>query len=100
MNKKEENGCPARLGRVGGGALIEGVMMRAGEDVAITCRTEDGNNKHDDQAEKQKSLVGIHFFHIATPLENRRFRPDLTDNQVGEKHQDKSDNRLENGCRR
>lgn len=43
--------CPAaggaernpRLGRVGGGALIEGVMMRAGEDVAITCRAEDGS---------------------------------------------------------
>ncbi len=31
-----------RLGRVGGGALIEGVMMRAGEDVAITCRDEKG----------------------------------------------------------
>ena len=45
-----DNGaCPAagdgknpRLGRVGGGALIEGVMMRAGEDVAITCRDDKG----------------------------------------------------------
>ena len=40
--KNEENSCPARLGRVGGGALIEGVMMRAGDDVAITCRAENG----------------------------------------------------------
>lgn len=38
----KQNECPARLGRVGGGALIEGVMMRAGEEVAITCRREDG----------------------------------------------------------
>ena len=37
--KKETN---PRLGRVGGGALIEGVMMRAGEDVAIACRRENG----------------------------------------------------------
>lgn len=44
MAKKEEQAaCPSRLGRVGGGALIEGVMMRAGEDVAVTCRKEDGS---------------------------------------------------------
>ena len=58
MSKEEKKGacapcdsgaCPLaadgknpRLGRVGGGALIEGVMMRAGEDVAITCRDEAG----------------------------------------------------------
>lgn len=36
------NGKNPRLGRVGGGALIEGVMMRAGEDVAITCRDDKG----------------------------------------------------------
>ena len=41
-SKEKENACPARLGRVGGGALIEGVMMRAGEDVAVTCRKENG----------------------------------------------------------
>ena len=36
MAKKEKQAaCPSRLGRVGGGALIEGVMMRAGEDVAV-----------------------------------------------------------------
>lgn len=43
MAKKNEKSCPGRLGRVGGGALIEGVMMRAGDDVAVTCRTEDGS---------------------------------------------------------
>ena len=43
MAKKEKQAaCPSRLGRVGGGALIEGVMMRAGEDVAVTCRKENG----------------------------------------------------------
>jgi uncharacterized protein YqhQ len=42
MAKKEQTSCPSRLGRVGGGALIEGVMMRAGDDVAVTCRKENG----------------------------------------------------------
>lgn len=42
MKKEQEGACPARLGKVGGGALIEGVMMRAGNDVAVTCRREDG----------------------------------------------------------
>lgn len=61
MSKKEENGCPARLGRVGGGALIEGVMMRAGDDVAITCRKEDGSlqvvrEKHTPLRKKHKWL--------------------------------------------
>ncbi len=41
-NKKEAPACGTRLGKVGGGALIEGVMMRAGDEVAVTCRTEDG----------------------------------------------------------
>lgn len=41
-NEKETAACSSRLGRVGGGALIEGVMMRAGTDVAITCRDEKG----------------------------------------------------------
>lgn len=40
---KNEKICPSRLGRVGGGALLEGVMMRAGENVAVTCRKEDGS---------------------------------------------------------
>ena len=43
MAKKSTAECPARLGRVGGGALIEGVMMRSGENVAVVCRREDGS---------------------------------------------------------
>jgi uncharacterized protein YqhQ len=42
MKKETESSCPARLGKVGGGALIEGVVMRADNDVAVTCRREDG----------------------------------------------------------
>lgn len=44
MAKNEKTtACPSRLGRVGGGALLEGVMMRAGDNVAVTCRKEDGS---------------------------------------------------------
>ena len=32
-----------RLNRVGGQAVLEGVMMKAGERTVTTCRTEDGN---------------------------------------------------------
>ena len=39
--KKEDTKNP-RLGRVGGSAVLEGVMMRAGELSAVTCRREDG----------------------------------------------------------
>ncbi len=39
-NKKQKN---PRLGRVGGEALIEGVMMRCGENVAISVRRDDGS---------------------------------------------------------
>ncbi|MBQ8350762.1 MAG: DUF1385 domain-containing protein [Clostridia bacterium] len=58
---KTENACPSRLGRVGGGALIEGVMMRAGEDVAVTCRKENGEltltrEKHTPLRKKYKIL--------------------------------------------
>ena len=76
MAKKDKKGagapcdraCPARadaknprLGRVGGGALLEGVMMRAGEDVAIACRAEDGSlhltrEKHIPARKKHKIL--------------------------------------------
>lgn len=40
--KKKESASPGRMGKVGGGALIEGVMMRAGNDVAVACRRENG----------------------------------------------------------
>ncbi len=59
--EQKEAACPGRLGRVGGGALIEGVMMRAGEDVAVTCRREDGTlllvrEKHTPARKKHKFL--------------------------------------------
>ena len=65
MKKKNECACPARLGKVGGGALIEGVMMRAGNDVAVTCRREDGKlclirEKHVPLREKYK-FFGLPF---------------------------------------
>ena len=39
--RKQEAENPRR-GKVGGAAVLEGVMMRAGNDVAVTCRREDG----------------------------------------------------------
>ena len=41
MKKKTEEKNP-RLGQVGGQALLEGIMMRSGEDVAISVRSMDG----------------------------------------------------------
>lgn len=38
--QKEEN---PRRGKVGGAAVLEGVMMRAGDLCAVTCRREDGS---------------------------------------------------------
>ena len=47
MSKKKksacEAGCPSRLNRVGGQAVLEGVMMKAGEHTVTTCRKEDGS---------------------------------------------------------
>ena len=39
MSKKEKN---CRLGRVGGQAVLEGVMMRSGDNISLCVRTEDG----------------------------------------------------------
>ncbi len=39
MKKEEKN---PRLGKVGGSAVLEGVMMRAGDACAVACRREDG----------------------------------------------------------
>ncbi len=39
MKKEEKN---PRLGKVGGQALLEGIMMRSGEEVAISVRSADG----------------------------------------------------------
>lgn len=40
MAKKEAQSC--RLNRVGGAAVLEGVMMKAGDRASTACRTEDG----------------------------------------------------------
>ena len=42
MKKNCENGCD-RLGRVGGQAVLEGVMMKAKSHTVTTCRKEDGS---------------------------------------------------------
>ncbi len=43
--KKSECGCKenSRLNKVGGQAVLEGVMMKAGEKTVTTCRKEDGS---------------------------------------------------------
>ena len=41
MSKKEQDSS-CRLNRVGGQAVLEGVMMKAGERTVTTCRKEDG----------------------------------------------------------
>ena len=43
MRKKCENNTCSRLGKVGGQAVLEGVMMKAGERTVTTCRKEDGS---------------------------------------------------------
>ena len=46
MKKKNsccEGKCAARLGKVGGQAVLEGVMMKAGEHTVTSCRKEDGS---------------------------------------------------------
>mgnify|MGYP003305328688 CR=1 FL=1 len=42
MKKCCENKDPARLNKVGGQAVLEGVMMKAGQRTVTTCRKEDG----------------------------------------------------------
>ena len=46
MSKNNENNsclCPDRLGKVGGQAVLEGVMMKAGDRMVTTCRKDDGS---------------------------------------------------------
>ena len=38
-----KNACAERLGKVGGQAVLEGVMMKAGDRTVTTCRKEDGS---------------------------------------------------------
>lgn len=42
MSKKKKCYIPERRGKVGGQAVLEGVMMKSGENIAITVRREDG----------------------------------------------------------
>ena len=56
--KKEQN---CRLGKVGGQAVLEGVMMKSGDDVALAVRKEDGTievkkSKHVSLRKKHKIL--------------------------------------------
>ncbi|MBQ3528100.1 MAG: DUF1385 domain-containing protein [Clostridia bacterium] len=56
--KKEQN---CRLGKVGGQAVLEGVMMKSGDDVALAVRKEDGTievkrSKHVSIRKKHKIL--------------------------------------------
>lgn len=49
---------PERLGRVGGQAVLEGVMMKSGDDVCLAVRTEDGGIKT-----KKSSFVSLRRKH-------------------------------------
>ena len=51
-NKQKEKN--PRLGQVGGQAIIEGIMMRSGEDIAISVRATDGTIRS-----KKKTFVSI-----------------------------------------
>ncbi|MBQ7661662.1 MAG: DUF1385 domain-containing protein [Clostridia bacterium] len=49
MKKNEQETCaPCRLGKVGGEAVLEGVMMRAGNRYSLATRMEDGSIKLSD----------------------------------------------------
>jgi len=41
--EKAENQASCRLGKVGGQAVLEGVMMKAGNNTVTTCRKDDGS---------------------------------------------------------
>ncbi len=55
MSKKSDNNLSCRLGRVGGSALMEGVMMKSGPDVAMAVRRTD-NGKITVRKKKYKSV--------------------------------------------
>ena len=42
-NQCNKGSCAERLGKVGGQAVLEGVMMKAGDRTVTTCRKPDGN---------------------------------------------------------
>ena len=43
MEKNNQNELSCRLNKVGGQAVLEGVMMKAGERTVTTCRKDDGS---------------------------------------------------------
>ncbi|MBQ8746385.1 MAG: DUF1385 domain-containing protein [Clostridia bacterium] len=46
MKDKKSTACPAgRLGRVGGQSVLEGIMMKCGDRIALAVREENGNIK-------------------------------------------------------
>ena len=58
---KSAQGASCRLGKVGGQAVLEGVMMKADDHVVTTCRKEDGSlvvteQKFDSVRQKHKIL--------------------------------------------
>lgn len=55
MSKKSDNKISCRLGRVGGSALMEGVMMKSGNDIAMAVRRTD-NGKITVRKKKHKSI--------------------------------------------
>lgn len=63
MAKKTQETNSCRLGKVGGQAVLEGVMMKAGERTVTTCRKEDGSIfVHDDRfvsVRKKNKLLNI-----------------------------------------
>ena len=67
MSKKKikcaQSGCPDRLGKVGGQAVLEGVMMKAGEHTVTSCRKENGSIVVNDatftSVKKKHKLLGL-----------------------------------------
>ena len=64
MSKKIKNKnsclCPDRLGKVGGQAVMEGVMMKAGDRMVTTCRKDDGSlvvTDHNYKSVRQKNKL-------------------------------------------
>ena len=47
MTDKKHKVLPERMNKVGGQAVLEGVMMKGGENVALAVRSEDGTIKLD-----------------------------------------------------
>ena len=45
MSDKNKNPEACRLGKVGGQAVLDGVMMRCGDNVSLSVRCEDGSVK-------------------------------------------------------